>query len=143
MLVLSLASISGLGIGIAMSWGVGHRHASDLALLGLWCRPAATAPFGPLAWEPPYAGAALRSKTQAALAKTELRSCESLLLRMILSAVETTGKEAPRHMGGVISVAGQARPGRGCRPRSNEPEVWVTHPPAEPRKVASALRVLP
>mgnify|MGYP007088182029 CR=1 FL=1 len=27
----------------------------------LWCRPAATAPIEPLAWEPPYAaGAALR-----------------------------------------------------------------------------------
>ena len=26
----------------------------------LWCRPVATAPIGPLAWEPPYAeGAAL------------------------------------------------------------------------------------
>ena len=27
----------------------------DLALLWLWCRPAATAPTQPLAWEPPYA----------------------------------------------------------------------------------------
>ena len=27
----------------------------DPALLWLWCRPAATAPIGPLAWEPPYA----------------------------------------------------------------------------------------
>ena len=33
----------------------------DQALLWLWCRPAATAPIGPLAWEPPYAaGAALK-----------------------------------------------------------------------------------
>ena len=32
-----------------------------LALLWLWCRPAAVAPIGPLAWEPPYAmGAALK-----------------------------------------------------------------------------------
>ena len=31
------------------------------ALLWLWCRPAATAPVQPLAWEPPYAaGAALQ-----------------------------------------------------------------------------------
>ena len=30
-------------------------------LLWLWCRPAAAAPIGPLAWEPPYAvGAALK-----------------------------------------------------------------------------------
>ena len=24
-------------------------------MLWLWCRPVATAPIGPLAWEPPYA----------------------------------------------------------------------------------------
>ena len=28
---------------------------SDLALLWLWRRQVATAPIGPLAWEPPYA----------------------------------------------------------------------------------------
>ena len=28
------------------------------ALLWLWCRLAATAPIGPLAWEPPYAAGA-------------------------------------------------------------------------------------
>ena len=44
-----------------MSCGVGRRCGSDLALLWLWSRPAATAPIRPLAWEPPYAaGAALR-----------------------------------------------------------------------------------
>ena len=26
-----------------------------MVLLWLWCRPAATAPIRPLAWEPPYA----------------------------------------------------------------------------------------
>ena len=40
---------------------VGLRHDSDLALLWLWYRPAATAPTGPLAWEPPCAaGIALK-----------------------------------------------------------------------------------
>ena len=38
-----------------MSCGVGHRRGSDLALLWLWCRPAAVALIRPLAWEPPYA----------------------------------------------------------------------------------------
>ena len=38
-----------------MSCGVGCRRGSDLALLWLWRRPAAAAPIGPLAWEPPYA----------------------------------------------------------------------------------------
>ena len=43
-----------------MSCGVGRRCGSDPALLWPWCRPVATAPIRPLAWEPPYAvGAAL------------------------------------------------------------------------------------
>ena len=45
----------GEGSGIAVSCGVGHRGGSDPALLWLWGRPAAAAPIGPLAWEPPYA----------------------------------------------------------------------------------------
>ena len=49
--VRSLALLSG----VAMSCGVGHRRSSDLELLWLWCRPVATAPIRPLAWEPPYA----------------------------------------------------------------------------------------
>ena len=50
----------GSGAGVAVSCGVGCRCSSDPALLWLWHRPVATAPIGPLAWEPPYAaGAAL------------------------------------------------------------------------------------
>ena len=45
----------GCGSGIAMGCGVDCRCGSNLALLWLWCRLAATAPIGPLAWEPPYA----------------------------------------------------------------------------------------
>ena len=46
-----------------MSCGVGHRCNSDLALLWLWCRPAAIALIPPLAWELPYAtGIALKRK---------------------------------------------------------------------------------
>ena len=46
--VWSLASLSGLGIWYCCE---------------LWCRLAAEAPIGPLAWEPPYAvGTALKSK---------------------------------------------------------------------------------
>ena len=41
-----------------MSWGVGHRCSSDPELLWLWCRPGATAPIWPLAWELPYAAGA-------------------------------------------------------------------------------------
>ena len=46
-----------------MSCGVGHRCGSDLSWLWLWRRLAATAPIGPLAWEPPYAmGVALKGQ---------------------------------------------------------------------------------
>ena len=38
-----------------MSYGVGHRLGSDLALLWLWCRLVAAALIRPLACEPPYA----------------------------------------------------------------------------------------
>ena len=36
----------------------------DLALLWLWCRPAATALIGPLAWEPPYAPPRVRVRVR-------------------------------------------------------------------------------
>ena len=47
-----------------MSCGVGHRHSSDVALLWLWCRPAAIAPLQPLAWDPPYAAGVALKKTK-------------------------------------------------------------------------------
>ena len=63
--VQSLASLDGLRILAAVSCGVGCRGSSDLALLWLWCRRAAVARIGPLAWEHPYAvGVALKSKKQ-------------------------------------------------------------------------------
>ena len=39
------------GSSIAVSCGVGGRPVSDLVLLWLWCRWAAAALIGPLAWE--------------------------------------------------------------------------------------------
>ena len=36
-----------------MSCDVDCRLGSDPALLWLWCRPVATVPIQPLAWEPP------------------------------------------------------------------------------------------
>ena len=55
MQVQSLALISSLGSGIAMSCDVGRRCSLDPLLPWLWCRPAGVAPIQPLAWEPPYA----------------------------------------------------------------------------------------
>ena len=44
-----------------MSCGVGCKSYLDPALLWLWHRLVAVVPFGPLAWEPPYAmGIALK-----------------------------------------------------------------------------------
>ena len=40
---------------MTVSCGVGRRPGSDPELLWLWCRPVATAPIKPLAWERPYA----------------------------------------------------------------------------------------
>ena len=57
-----------------MSCGVGHRHGLDLALLWLWCMPAATAPTRPLAWEPPGATGAALKKDQK---KKKIRSFPS------------------------------------------------------------------
>ena len=62
-----------------MSCGVGHRHGSDPWLL--WCTLVATAPIGPLAWEPPY--------TTTVTLKTK--------------------KEEYKHIGGVSVVAQQVR----------------------------------
>ena len=47
---------------MAVSCGVGLRCGLDLMLLWLWCRPAAVALIGPLAWESPCStGVALES----------------------------------------------------------------------------------
>ena len=54
----------GYGSGIAVSCGVGRRCSSDLAVLWLWCRPAATASVRPLAWELPYATGVVALKRQ-------------------------------------------------------------------------------
>ena len=53
----------GEGSDVAVSCAVGHRRGLCPTLLWLWCRLAAAALIGPLAWEPPYAAAvALKSK---------------------------------------------------------------------------------
>ena len=64
--VCECVSVEGHGTPhIAVSCGVGCRCGSDPALLWLWGRPAAVAPLGALAWEPPYAaGVALKSKNK-------------------------------------------------------------------------------
>ena len=64
-----------------MSCGVRRRHGSDLVLLWLWCRLAAVALIGPLAWETPYtARAALeKGKKTRKERKKEMSMCLMLL----------------------------------------------------------------
>ena len=44
----------------------------DPALLWLWCRPAATAPIQPLAWEPPYAAGAAQEMAKRQMKKRRI-----------------------------------------------------------------------
>ena len=61
----------GQGSGTAMGCGVGHRGGLNLALLWLWCRPAAVAAIRPLAWELPYAADAALKKQKTEEKKKE------------------------------------------------------------------------
>ena len=47
-----------------MSCGVGCRRGLNPELLWLWRRPAAAAPIGHLAWEPPYAAGVALEKAK-------------------------------------------------------------------------------
>ena len=49
-------------MGVAVSWGIGHRCSSDPELLWPWRRPVAAAPIRPLAWEPPRKGKKTKKK---------------------------------------------------------------------------------
>ena len=51
----SVAEVSSADV----SYSIGHRCSSDLALLWLWHRLPAAALIGPLAWEPPYTSGAV------------------------------------------------------------------------------------
>ena len=66
----SLALLMDLALPSAVVY-VRRRHGSDPVLLWLWCRPVATAPIRPPAWEPPYvAGVALGKKKDKKTQKT-------------------------------------------------------------------------
>ena len=70
-----------------MSCSVGHRCGCDHAWLWLWlwCRPAATAPIQPLAWEPPYAVGVTLKKTKGKkkAKKQKTQNSMPLLIRVI------------------------------------------------------------
>ena len=55
----------------------------DPALLWLWCRPVATGPIRPQAWEPPYAVGAALEKTKQNKTKYQLYSVLYILLKTL------------------------------------------------------------
>ena len=64
------------------------RWVKDLALLWLWCRPAALALIKPLAWEPPYASSvALKSK------KKKKKKKKRDFLKKFLKILKKKGKK--------------------------------------------------
>ena len=86
--VLSLALLSGLRIQRCHELWCRSQTKSDLALLWLWRRLAATAPISPLAWEPAYAeGAALEMAKKTQLITATIYTAVScyLLYHILLS----------------------------------------------------------
>ena len=82
--VRSLALLSGLRIWHCCECGVSRRCGLDPALLWRWCRPAAVAWIGPLAWEPPCAaGVALKSKKRKKKKKTGCYSSNQVVPQRI------------------------------------------------------------
>ena len=80
--VRSLASLSGLKIWCCRELCCRSQTQLGSGLLWLWCRPAAVAPIGPLAWKPPRAvGAALKSKKNKSRANS--RNTEKLESRKL------------------------------------------------------------
>ena len=68
-----------------MSCGVARRCSSDLVLLWLWHRPAATALIRPLAWEPLYAaGAALEKDKKTKKKKKKKSTWENSVKRHVV-----------------------------------------------------------
>ena len=63
-----------------MSCSVGHRCGSDLVLLWLWRRPAATGRIRPLAWEPPSAAEAAQDMAKRHPQKKKRRRRNAVLI---------------------------------------------------------------
>ena len=65
----------------------------DPTLPWLWCRPVATAPVRPLAWEPPYAAGEALEKDQKKKKKKK-RSSEPCLEKQCMSRVSRGRRSA-------------------------------------------------
>ena len=71
-----------------MSCGVGCRRDSDPGLLWPWCRPVASAPIRPLAWELPYAAGAAQ---EMAKKKKKKRHREGVIYGIIYTHFSDQG----------------------------------------------------
>ena len=76
-----------------MSYGIGRRFGSDLALLWFRHRPAATALIRPVAWEPPYAAGAALEKVK----KTKKKLATNTYLSIITLNVNGLNAPIKRH----------------------------------------------
>ena len=113
--VQSLALLSELRIWHCCELCVGHRRTSDPTWLWLWCRPAAAAPIGPLAGEPPYAvgTAPKRQRKKDGCANPSGCCCQKLENSKCRAVVE---KRGPGGAAGVASAAAAgSRVAPGCR----------------------------
>ena len=85
-----------------MSYGIGCRCGSDLTLLWPWRRLMATAPVGPLAWEPPYTmGAALKREKDK---KKKKREREREREREKPSEFKISVYKLPWHLALIVSI---------------------------------------
>ena len=74
---------------------------SDPALLWLWRRPAATAPIGPLAWEPPCAAGAAQE-----IAKTTTTTTKDKKKKKVLKITVTVLKMDSKKQGWIQETSG-------------------------------------
>ena len=81
-----------------MSYDVGHRRGSDLALLR--CRPVATAPIRPLAWDSPYATEAALEKAKETKKKKKKKKKSSIVTAV--AWIQSVAQELPYASGAAI-----------------------------------------
>ena len=102
-----------------MSRGTSHRRGSDLVLLWLWCRPAATALIQPLVWEPPYASGVVLNQKKRSFPKKHrklsIKSLESIHLSGVNQTCLIKGvREAALYKdGGKMGLGGGGKEGAG------------------------------
>ena len=79
-----------------MRGSVDRRHISDLLLLRLWWRPAATASMRPLVWEPPWAAGAAPKRPKKKKILLQAVTCYCLSKISVTMCALGTVSEASR-----------------------------------------------